>query len=125
MSLRYVCPIEDYPDDFIEVSEAWTRGEYRTFWQSEDGAAVLAVWAAKLVACHLSRPQGEALTDPKTISEETIDSLDMRVFLWVQGAMLQAATEVSRLGKDAQRALWPTSDATPAPNGQMTPTPTP
>jgi hypothetical protein len=115
-TLRYTCPVADYPEDFVEVSEAWSRRDFRTFWLSEEGDPILDIYRRKIVACHLSRADGQPpLTDPATLNEEAIDSLDMRIFMWLQGAMLQAATEVQTLGKAAQRRLFEPSADTAAP----------
>ncbi|MFZ1755037.1 MAG: hypothetical protein WBO46_14950 [Caldilineaceae bacterium] len=112
MAVRFAVDIEGLEEDWVEVSESWTRAEVRGVNEAEE-AALLGYLQRKLTACHLTRPGQEPLTDPALLDEERMDELDLRLIDFLGTVLIQAAVHLRSLGPLAGRLLLPGSDSSP------------
>jgi hypothetical protein len=122
--MRHECPVEGHADNFVEISDSWSRRDFRTFWESNDPVQLVDLYQRKTAACNLTPvdPGVPPITKGAQIVEETLDTLDMRVFMWFQAAFLVAANEVQNLGKAEQRRLYSPSATKADEESTMTPT---
>jgi len=96
MAIRIECSIEDFGDTWVEVSDKWTRREYRDMLDAE-GDAWLDLFHAKVEACHI-QTDGEPITDPQELTEDMLDDVDMRVLGFLGGLFIDAAQALRSLG---------------------------
>ena len=95
---KYTCDIPGLEDNFIELSDSWSRREVRDFYQFKD-TEYLALLQSKLVACHLARPGAEPLTEPVAFDADVMDTLDMRIVHWVAGVPVAHVAGLGNLGE--------------------------
>jgi len=122
MPLRYDC--EAFPGSFVEISDAWTRGEIKSL--ISENLASSDSWrvaVTKIVACHIERIDEDAITDPAQLpadlTDVAYDSMDMRLFRWLANVAIKAALDVTDLGEEIAASLWRTTEATAADNETM------
>lgn len=102
--IRRECPIEGYTDNFVEVTDKWTRGEVRAYWR-ESGEKFLEIYRKKITAVHLTVEGGEPITQPAAIQDEQVDGVDYVVWRWFGQAFQEAVNEVQRLGEEKVQQL--------------------
>lgn len=136
MPIRIECTTPTLEDNYIELTDHWTRADLAALFQPGQTADLAR---RKITACHLARGappnpdrQGGAapLIDPATLYTPEGDlhpDLDLRLLHFIPAALLLAANQLATLGKTnarlssagAERAT-PTAPATPT---TRTPTP--
>lgn len=122
--MRYECDIPGLEDNFIELSDGWTRKEVRSFWEFQ-GAEYLALVLSKLIACHLTRPGQEHVTQPVALTSDLLDELDIRLVHWVSSVPVKHVSELGSLGEACGRRLFASTETnSEAESAAPTPLPT-
>lgn len=104
MPVRVSCSTEGLEENWIEVTEVWTRRELTDF-MTQKGQPFLDLFAAKVTAVHLVRMDGTVLTDPANVLLGR-DELDLRLFRFPVSAVLEATDYLLGLG-EANKLLSP------------------
>lgn len=111
--MRVECTEPGFEGNFIELSDVWTRGEMRRFWRKEtndeDRREWLSLLQGKITAIHLEAVNGDPITRADQYTDEELERIDNRLWLWVQSALLKAVMDVNDLGNALRRRLWDTS----------------
>lgn len=100
----YQCDIPGLEDNFIELSDFWSRREVRDFYTFKD-ESYLALLQSKLIACRLSRPGALPLTEPVAFDADMMDALDMRIVYWVATVPVAHVAGLGNLGNALARRL--------------------
>lgn len=104
MPVRVSCSTEGLEENWVEVSDRWTRKELTEFLTLK-GKPFLDMFAAKVTACHLVRMDGTVLNDPAQVLLER-DELDLRLVRFPVSAVLEATDYLLGLG-EANKLLSP------------------
>lgn len=104
MPVRVSCSTEGLEENWVEVSDRWTRKELVDFLTLK-GQPFLDMFAAKVTACHLVRADGTVLDDPANVLLRR-DDLDLRLFRFPVSAVLEATDYLLGLG-EANKLLSP------------------
>jgi hypothetical protein len=116
--MRYQCDILGFEDNFIELSERWTRQEVFTFDKLE-GDAYFAMLQRKLTGICLSRLDGETgnpidpIDTPKNFTREASWLVDFAAWRWFIHAIRLGFNEMVRLG-EASAQSWSSAQETKA-----------
>ena len=105
--MRFDFEGEEFPGAFVEISDAWSIGQRRAFLELK-GAEWLDLWRSKVVALHLPALEGEPIDDPAEITQDGLDRLDVRLFAWLEAAIILTVRELGSLGEAQRRALFDT-----------------
>ena len=106
--MRYQCDIPTFEDNFIELSERWTRRELATV-DTIEGEAYFALLRRKLTAVYLSRIDEEtgarivSITDPAEFTRETTEAIDFMVWRWIAHALRRGIDTMYSLGEESAR----------------------
>jgi len=99
MTLRYECGIEGLSENWVDVSEVWTRREMVELTQTQEIDVVEAFWQKKIVACSIATIDGGIVTDPAELTAELAEgSLDARLCDFLGYVLMQACAHVRSLG---------------------------
>lgn len=101
--MRFDCEVPGLEKCYVEVSEVWTRAEYKKIIAdlatgTIPDEALLGWLRKKLVGCHLAKGDGTFVDDPQQLDEATADQLDLRLGGVLGLCLPQAARELNRLG---------------------------
>lgn len=109
MKVRLECTAPGLEGNWIDLAEVWTRAEMREWVIAAMAGMVLERHAEmverKLLAVHVSLPDGTLITDAKTLIAR-FDDLDMRLVSWLATGISQAINELAELGKTQKRLLF-------------------
>lgn len=108
---RYDCDIPGFEDAFVEMSDRWTRGELRKFWEAK-GEKYLAMIGDKIVAIFLPLATGEAIDEPAGLVEEALDDIDIVLWQWFSNVPMAHISTLNTLGEAAGRRLFNISEQT-------------
>jgi hypothetical protein len=105
--MRYQCDIPGFEDNFIELSERWTRGELATV-DTLEGEAYFWLLRRKLTAVYLSRVDeiGDSINPidtPAGFTREATEAIDFMVWRWVAHAMRKGINTLYSLGEESAR----------------------
>lgn len=121
MPIRVECVIPSLEDNWIEVAEAWSRGELLLY-MTQQGEPWIELWRQKVTACCLSTVDGQHVTDPVAVHGDARDALDIRLNRFVSSALTEATDYLLTLGEAPKRLLSngvvvaaPTKTPTPIP----------
>ncbi len=116
--MRIDCTIEGYTDNFIEVTDNWTRGEYRQLTSISDLEEYLSWFRRKVTGVKLSTAFGEYITDPTEVTLESLDDMALTLTGFVERALYQATGNLRSLGNASGRVSFGSfvTKMTPAPN---------
>lgn len=112
--MKYCCDIEGLEDNFIEMSDSWSRKEVRVLWDLQ-GAEYMALLQSKLISCRLTRPGDEPLTEPTAFLEEVADTLDWRIWRWLSSVPTKHVQSVGELGEASGRRLFVSTETNSEP----------
>ena len=89
MALRYTCSLEGLEDNWVEVSEVWTRREQREYAEeSHTFESVRVWWEKKFTAINIIPLSGKTIKSVNLITEEVLeDKLDSRVCDFMSGVI--------------------------------------
>ena len=116
--MRIDCTIEGYTDNFIEVTDNWTRGEYRQLTSISDLEEYLSWFRQKVTGVKLSTAFGEYITDPTEVTLESLDDMALMLTGFVERALYQATGNLRSLGNASGRVSFGSfvTKMTPAPS---------
>jgi hypothetical protein len=106
--MRYQCDIPGFEDNFIELSERWTRRELATV-DTIEGEAYFALLRRKLTGVHLTRIDEETgnaidpIDTPAGFTREATEAIDFMVWRWVAHAMRKGINTLYSLGEERAR----------------------
>lgn len=90
---------EELGEPFVEFSTVWTHGELVEWADAPSGEKKLACVKRKIVALRVPTVDGEAITAPEELTDERLDAVDQRVFMWLEAVLSTVVLEVLDLGK--------------------------
>ena len=70
--MRFTCTIEGLEANWIEFSDVWTRREGEEMYGKDDTALFDKFLRLKCTACHIQQVEGPAITDPTTLTWESM-----------------------------------------------------
>lgn len=94
--VRIECTTEGFEGTWVEVSDRWTRREFKELLDSE-GDDWLETFHVKVDACNIET-DGEPITDPAMVTEDTLDDVDMQVLGFLGTVLFEAAAHLRSLG---------------------------
>lgn len=97
MSIRIVPDIEDLAESYVDVSERWTRNEFKALLDA-DGEDTLSTLRRKLDGCHLQLEDGSFCDEPGQITDSLLDRMDLRLIGFIGAAPLKACSHLRSLG---------------------------
>ena len=100
--MRLYCDIDGLDKNWIEISDAWTRREYKDMVDAES-AEFFDILHAKATACHIET-SGGVIEDPADITEDSIDDVDMRLVGFIGSVLVSACVRLRSLGNASARA---------------------
>ena len=99
MTLHYDCTLADLEDNWVEISEVWSRKEMSDLADADDYAAMLGFWTSKIKQMHIITLDGVVITNPVNLTEEILEeSLDVRLCDFLGFVMMQACAHLRTLG---------------------------
>lgn len=111
MPLRYHCSLEGLEENWVDVSDVWTRKEMRDWVATQNIEEIIEFWHKKIVACHIETLGGEPITDPALITMELVDdALDVRIVDFLSGVLSWACVHIKSLGLASGRLSSDTSE---------------
>ena len=110
-ALRYHCGLQGLEQNWVDVSEVWTRREIvELFENSKDPAMAEIYWHKKILACHFERIVGPAIDDPALLLSDLVDDeVDVRLWDFLSSVLFMACTAVRSLGPYSGRLSSDTS----------------
>lgn len=99
---RVTCTTEGFTDNWIELSESWTRREVKELDGSNVGE-VLAILRRKAMACNILLSDGTAITDPQRLAEDALEDCDQQVWGFILGCQFRAVAALQALGNFSVR----------------------
>lgn len=96
--MKYNCPIPEFEECYVEMSENWTRGQVKTFF-SASGEAYVQVLKKKILSINLKTENG-AITLPEELTEANIENVDMILWKWFSTAINAGIDRLYSLGEE-------------------------
>lgn len=118
--MRYTCDIPGFEDNYIELSERWTRREMATS-RTATGDAYFALLQRKVTAIYLSRVDEatgnpiDPIDNPSAFTTEAVDAVDYMVWRWVAYAVRRGLDDLYSLGEESARRWSSALDTATAP----------
>jgi len=112
--MRYCCDLPGFEDNFIELSDVWSRKQVKSFWQFE-GEAYMALLKTKVVSCNLACPDGPPITEAFLFTEEGLEQVDFRIYHWVVNVPVKHVSELGTLSLACGRRLFASTEDSSAP----------
>lgn len=100
MPVRVECTTPGMEDNWIEVTDFWTRRELADYVEKSDDE-FRNLWRKKVTACHLVT--GDLVIDDPALVHDQIDGLDIRLMRFLTGAVLEATNYLLSLGEANKR----------------------
>lgn len=120
MAMQFICGLAGFEENWVEMSEEWSRGDYLEFQKDQDETAWLGRLHAKMVACHLATLSGEPVTEPKGLTSEALDRMHASLFGFVCGIPHAVFSRLQALGNVSART--PSGAAATPRKGKAAPT---
>ena len=105
--MRLFCDIDGFTDNWVEVSDTWTRREVRDYYSKSTLAHEVGWWNKKFMACHLIDAEGVLFDDPKALTADALEDMDERLCGFVSGLIGNTIARLRNLGNASTR---PSSD---------------
>ena len=114
--MRVECTIPGHEDNYVDVADQWTRGEYRAL-TAISGLDEYLVWfQRKVTGCKLS-VGAVYITDPQLVTAAALDDMDLVLTGFVEQALFRACSNLRNLGNASGRVSFGTyATKTPALN---------
>ena len=114
--MRYTCDLPGFEDNYIEVSDRWTRGQASRV-LSVQGDDYFKLISMKLTAVYLSRSDEagaaiDPIDKPSDFSETAIEGVDYMVWRWFATAIVKGVSDLYSLG-EAHASRWFTAQEKP------------
>lgn len=115
--MKFYCDIEGLQENWVDVGEAWTRAEVNAL-NSAGEQETLALFYSKVQACHLVAEDGTTVTDPKQVTAEFLDKVQIQLVGFIGGVMPIAVRRLQNLGNAAVRLSSERKGPQTAPDSQ-------
>ncbi len=99
---KVTCTTEGFTDNWIELSEAWTRREVKEL-DGSNIAEVLAILRRKATACNIILSTGEIVTEVTRLTEDGLEDCDQQVWGFILGCQFRAVAALQALGNFSVR----------------------
>ena len=97
--MRFDCKLDGMGENWVDVSDVWTRKEIATMAAVSTPAALVEWLQRKLTACHIETVEGEAIVSPDALTIEAIDErVDVRLYDFLGTVLIQSVGELRTLG---------------------------
>lgn len=96
---------EDLGENWVLVSGSWTRGELRQVDTMTMLELVDTLLPKKIQDCHLTKANGDSVTDPNELRFDKMDDFDQRIFAFLVSIPRNISRELFFLGSSNVRAL--------------------
>lgn len=100
--MRIECTEPGFEQNWVEVSERWTRRETANLW-AVAGEELFAIIREKTTACHVVPVVGDPITDPQLLTPENLMDCDETVLSFLGGALTRTIAERRRIGNFSGR----------------------
>lgn len=94
---RITCTTEGFTDNWIELSESWTRREVKEL-DGSNVVEVLAILRRKATACNIILSSGEVVTEVTRLTEAELEDCDQQVWGFLLGCQFRAVAALQSLG---------------------------
>lgn len=99
MTLHYDCNLEDLAENWVEISEVWTRKEMKSLADTNEIETIRDFWYNKFTGCHIVTLDGTEIVDPRDLTLEIIEEqLDSRLCDFLGYVLMQACAHLRTLG---------------------------
>ena len=95
--MRFYCDIEGLEQNWIDVSERWTRKEYLALQDSKPDEFLPSL-IGKITALHLEDMDGNVIEKPDDLTDENLDNMDVRLLGFVGGISANTFIRLRTLG---------------------------
>lgn len=99
---RVTCTTEGFTDNWIEISETWTRRDRQELDQA-DVESVLSSLRRKATACHIVLSDGTTIDDVEMLTDDGLIDADLQVWGFVLGSQFRATGALQSLGNFSVR----------------------
>lgn len=99
---RVTCTTDGFADNWVELSESWTRREVKELDRS-GVEAVLDSLRRKATACHIVLSDGSTIDDVDMLTEDNLDDADQQVWGFILGCQFRAVGALQALGNFSVR----------------------
>lgn len=112
--MRFDCPVHGFEDNFVEITERWSRKDVRNFYELK-GEEYLSHLRTKIVSINL----GSSVQSPEDFTSEKIEDVDMQVWKWFSTAVNLALDTLYSMGEEIasrwlrEQGLMTTRDGNP------------
>jgi len=99
---RVTCTTEGFTDNWVELSENWTRREVKEL-DAANVAGVMAILRTRASDCNILLSDGTVITDPQQLAEEYLDACDQQVWGFILGCQFREVAALQALGNFSVR----------------------
>jgi hypothetical protein len=101
MPVRVYSSVEGFEDNWIEVTDAWTRTETSAY-GTLTGDQFIDLWKRKVIGCHLTLGDGSLADDPALVYD-LIGDFDERLIGLIRLGPVRAIRHLRTLGEVSVR----------------------
>jgi hypothetical protein len=103
--MKWFCDIDGLTDNWVEVSERWTRRDSRRVraWSFENDDEFWELFARKVEKLHLVNDIGAVVDDPANMDDDFLLDCDDRLAGFVGNILVQTVDRLAALGNVAAR----------------------
>lgn len=98
MTSRYECKVEGFEKNWVEVADKWTMKEVRQLVDSDD-VGYFDIFGKKVLDMYIEAEDGTVYRDPKELTEEVLENLDITLVGFLGGVMSMHIERRRQLGK--------------------------
>ena len=123
MAIRIECTIDGLDDNWLQLSDTWSRREMRAWYTAvlqADESTWLPILQSKLLGVHMRLIDGTPIADADVLIEQ-LDNMDVRLTRWLPHSVLGALMEMLALSESSRRILLDGA-AVPAASPKTAPT---
>ncbi len=99
---KVTCTTEGFTDNWIDLSESWTRREVKEL-DGSNIAEVLAILRRKATACNIILSTGEVVTEVTRLTEDGLEDCDQQVWGFILGCQFREVAALQALGNFSVR----------------------
>lgn len=107
MAIRIECTIDGLDDNWLQLSDTWSRREMRAWYTAvlqADESTWLPILQSKLLGVHMRLIDGTPIADADALIEQ-LDNMDVRLTRWLPHSVLGALMEMLSLSESSRRIL--------------------
>lgn len=107
MAIRIECTIDGLDDNWLQLSDTWSRREMRAWYTAvlqADESTWLPILQSKLLGVHMRLIDGTPIADADALIEQ-LDNMDVRLARWLPHSVLGALVEMLALSESSRRIL--------------------